>query len=163
MKPAIITPASAYSLIQVGQYRQVLPFRLSENFWWSEVYTDTTPAELKAVPLAYYNNALLQAGIMEQVRAYFDDLEISVHCWYRSLAHNKRVGGAAYSQHLKALATDFHLSGHATTADNRSVQDELAKQPFMKDKGLEFTGGTWTHVDSRSHADALEYGTRFTL
>lgn len=144
----IITAQAAYNLAAAGKFDELQLSRVSENFTWAEVFTGEPDFEIKACGLSIFQNAVKQSQAMEQVRAVYG-LPVHVHCWYRSPAHNTRVGGAKRSQHLLALATDFHIQGYESTAENLVVQKRLDPLPFMRACGLEFTGGSWTHVDSR--------------
>lgn len=144
----ILTAQAAYNLAMAGKFSELKAAKISEHFTWGEVFTGEADAEIKACGLVIFQNAVKQSGTMEHIRAEFD-APVHVHCWYRSPAHNARAGGAKRSQHLLALATDFHIEGYESTKGNLIVQKRLDLLPFMQTCGLEFTGGTWTHADSR--------------
>lgn len=148
----IISPQAAYTLAQADRSNELHLVRISEHFTWAEVFTGELAADIKACGAAIFANALRQAQTMEQVRAVFGK-PIHVHCWYRSPAHNARVGGATHSYHLLALATDFHVEGFADAAGCLTVQKKLDLRPFMDACGLEWTSGAWVHVDSRGHRE----------
>lgn len=144
----IITPAEAYIQIKKGLAPDILKSNITTHFKWREVFTNCMLGEVRACPLITYENALKQALVMEQIREYFGQ-PIYVHSWFRSPKMNQLVGGAPNSYHLKGLATDFHINGYESEADNRKIQNILDKLPWMQPCGLEFTKGPWTHVDCR--------------
>jgi hypothetical protein len=144
----IISPGSAYQLAQNHQLATLQQSHLSAHFTWGEVFTQCRDAEIQACPLSCFENAFRQAETMEQVRALWDR-PLAVHSWYRDAAHNRRIGGAPKSYHLQGLATDFHIHGFEGIQGNKAIQHTLDQVPFMQVCGLEFTGGNWTHVDSR--------------
>lgn len=157
----ILTPQAVYDLIKQNRIIQALRGKVTPNFGWNEVFWACSVNEVLKCPREYFDNALEQAHLMEEVRVYCGNHIIIVHRWYSDPEHNARIGGARLSQHLKAKATDWHLVGHESVKGNRLVQDRLNTAPFMKKRGLEYTGGKWTHTDSRSEADGKKYGYRF--
>lgn len=54
---------------------------------------------------------------------------------YRTRTHNKRVGGAKYSQHLQAKAADINAKGY-TPRQLYDVIEKLIAQGKMKQGGL---------------------------
>lgn len=155
----IIRPDEAFKLAQAGKVAELLKSKISSNFSWGEVF-DEDLVYIATVPQSVFLNASKQANTMECVRELFGK-SIIVHCWYRTPEHNAQVGGAKNSQHLLGLATDFHVEGFEGVDGNRLVQKRLNVAPFMSLRGLEYTGGGWTHVDSRSLVDGRHYGYRF--
>ena len=143
-----MTAEQTHALIQQGQLEHALRQPISLYFKWGEVFTNCSPAEIKACQLSVLRNAVKQAQTMDKVRTLYN-LPVVVHSWYRDLAHNKRVGGSAGSYHPKGLASDFHVQGYEGRDKCLLVQQRLDREPFMKACGLEFTGGDWCHVDSR--------------
>ncbi len=159
---SIKPPGSAFDLIHKGQVGALLQFYITDHFGWDEVFANCSEREIRECPRAYLDNALKQAKVMEKVRLLFGK-PIDVTSWYRDPDHNRRAKGATKSQHLLGLATDFTIRGLATKEGNKFVQEKLHTAEFMKFQGLEFTGGNWTHVDSRSAEDGKRYGYRFHL
>lgn len=148
MMNTIISPQQAYELVQQGNFNSLRSANISKHFTWAEVFTNCNEQEIFHCPQSNYDNALKQATVMEKVRDVFQTALI-VHAWYRGPIHNRRVGGAPKSQHLRAAATDFHVLGFEGVSGNTAVQKKLDPLPFMQVCGLEFTRGPWTHVDSR--------------
>lgn len=142
------TPKQIYDLVQSGWHGNLSEYPISEHFTWGEVFTNCSRSDIQQCARSNFDNALKQAQLMEEIRAFLK-VPIIVHCWYRSESHNERVGGAPHSYHKKALATDWHALGYESAARNLEIQKRLDNAPFMQKAGLEFTGGTWTHSDSR--------------
>lgn len=141
-----------FDLVKSGWHGDLSQYNISEHFTWGEVFKNVTPVALLKCPRQYYGNAVIQAQTMEKVRSVFN-LPVIVHCWYRDPEYNRRVKGAKESQHLYALATDFHIQGMESEEENLKVQKKLDPLPFMQTCGMEWTGGKWTHVDSRGHRE----------
>ena len=75
---------------------------LSPHFTLAEAACkDGTP-----VPTALNRGARNHAFNLERLRRRLGDRPIPVISWYRTPAHNRRVGGAPQSKHLSAFATD---------------------------------------------------------
>ncbi len=147
----LITPQQAFDLAKTRNFEMLRTSKVSEHFSWEEVFKNRTDAEIRSCGLEIFKNALKQAETMEKVRAFFGNVAIWVQSWFRPEEVNRRVGGANNSQHLKALATDFQVQGYEGLSGNSRAQKLLDSQPFMQDKGLETTHGTWTHVDTRGY------------
>ena len=80
--------------------------------------------------------------VLQQIRDYFK-LPVTVNSGYRTPGHNKKVGGAEYSQHLYGMAADISVKG---------VKPERVYE--YVDSLLKNTGGvglydTFVHVDVR--------------
>lgn len=80
--------------------------------------------------------------ILQQVREHFK-APVTINSGYRTVSHNKKVGGAAYSQHLYGMAADIVVKGVAPS-----------KVYAYVDSLMPYTGGvglysTFTHVDVR--------------
>lgn len=80
--------------------------------------------------------------ILQKVRTHFGKA-VTINSAYRTPTHNKKVGGAAYSQHLYGTAADIVVKGVAPKTVAAYVEKLLPK-----------SGGigiydTFTHVDVR--------------
>ena len=81
-------------------------------------------------------------AILQQIRSHFGK-PVTINSAYRTEAHNKKVGGEAYSQHKYGVAADIVVQG--------VKPQEVAK---YAETLLPNTGGigiysTFTHVDVR--------------
>ena len=99
-----------------------------------------------AVPSALLSNLLELARNLQVLR---DDLgaPITIRSGYRTISHNKKIGGAKNSYHLRALAADIVVKGY--TPDQvftRIIQ--LIKKGKMTPGGLH-CHTTWVHYDVR--------------
>lgn len=81
--------------------------------------------------------------VLQSIRDHFGK-PVSIHSGYRTEAHNKKVGGAAYSQHKYGTAADISIAGVAPLEVARYAQTLL---PQSGGVGLY---QTFTHVDVRS-------------
>ena len=80
--------------------------------------------------------------ILQKIRDHFGKA-VTITSAFRTASHNKKVGGATYSQHLYGKAADIKVSGVAA-----SVVADFAETL------MPYTGGvgrysTFTHVDVR--------------
>jgi uncharacterized protein YcbK (DUF882 family) len=81
---------------------------------------------------------------LQDVRTHFKKgVNVEDHSGFRTPTHNKNVGGSTNSQHMYALAADFHVVGVAP----KTVYDYLNKKyPNKYGIGLYSWG---VHVDTR--------------
>lgn len=148
----IIAPEEAFRLVQSHQLSAVYSGNVSLNFSWREVLASglNTDAMIFEAPVSVYINALEHSFTLEIIRGIFGvPLIMTSGGWYRHPIRNQEAGGAANSEHLRGLATDFQVMGRTGPQSNAMVQRILDPLPFMQRCGLEFTKGSWTHVDSR--------------
>ncbi len=64
------------------------------------------------VPPEYYGNVSFLMDQLEVIRQHFNNKPVKVHSGFRSYNHNKKVGGATMSAHLKAKAADITIKGY---------------------------------------------------
>lgn len=162
MKPAIVDGLKAYEMVHSGQLPLLLTLRVSEHFYWKEVFCKCTGSEISIAPSYVFSNAEKQAVTMEMVRREFNERPVTVSSWYRSAARNAKIPGAAKgSMHILGLATDFTIDGFPGSGGCLQIQRHLDRQPWMRKKGMEWTGGNWVHVDSRPEHVGQIKGYRF--
>lgn len=82
-------------------------------------------------------------GVLQQIRDHFGKA-VTITSAFRTASHNKKVGGATYSQHLYGTAADIKVSGVAASA----VADYV--ETLMPNTGGIGRYSTFTHVDVRS-------------
>lgn len=89
-------------------------------------------------------------SVLHEVRIAFGaPVKITSGC--RCEKHNKAVGGAAKSYHVKGMAVDIQVSGKTP----KEVQEWLIKN-YPDRLGIGF-GKTFTHIDVRQEAARFNY------
>ena len=83
---------------------------------------------------------------LQELRNYVGK-PITINSGYRSPNHNKRVGGAKNSQHVKGNAADIVIKGY-TPKEVSEIIEKLIKSGRMSQGGLG-TYDTFTHYDIR--------------
>ena len=83
---------------------------------------------------------------LERLRHELGDRPIPTVSWYRSPCHNAEVGGARFSKHMAAIATD-HPKGWVDQNGGQAKLMQLAKNIGFKGVGT-YPGGNM-HFDSR--------------
>lgn len=91
--------------------------KLGRNYKVSDHFTLGEIASKDGADKVLYSTELLAK--LEEARAY-GGFTVSVNSFYRSAAHNKRVGGASNSSHTRGLAADVVFK-----KDGRTVNAEL--------------------------------------
>ena len=81
-------------------------------------------------------------NVLQKVRDHFGKA-VTITSAFRTASHNKKVGGATYSQHLYGKAADIKVSGVAP-----SVVADFA-ETLMPSTGGIGRYSTFTHVDVR--------------
>lgn len=81
--------------------------------------------------------------ILQKIRDHFGRA-VTINSAFRTFSHNKKVGGATYSQHLYGTAADIKVSGVAANV----VADFV--ETLMPNTGGIGRYSTFTHVDVRS-------------
>lgn len=80
--------------------------------------------------------------ILQKIRNHFGKA-VTITSAFRTASHNKKVGGATYSQHCYGMAADIKVSGVAASA----VADYI--ETLIPSTGGIGRYSTWTHVDTR--------------
>lgn len=106
------------------------------------------------VPANLLPNLILLAKNLEIIREYFN-APVIILSGYRSPSHNKNVGGAKYSQHLKAKASDIRIEGF----NSRQVYTGIVR--LINDKKI-IAGGVGLY-NSFVHYDIRGYHTKWDL
>lgn len=88
--------------------------------------------------------------VLQDIRDHFN-APVKITSGHRCAEHNRRVGGAARSQHLYGRAADIQVAGHSP----KEVQDYLvAKYPDQLGVGF---NDRFTHIDTRNNAARFNY------
>jgi uncharacterized protein YcbK (DUF882 family) len=115
--------------------------KLTEHFTKAELAChDGNP-----VPDKYIENAIKICQRAEKLRALMGALR--VNCGYRTVSHNKAVGGAPKSQHLTASALDLHSYTH-TAQELAAAYEQLIASGDVPDGGLGvYPKSNFIHID----------------
>ena len=118
--------------------------RITENFSLSE-FDCKDGSEL---PTALLPNVLDLADNLQVLRDYLG-VPISINSAYRSLEHNRKIGGATNSQHLLAKAADIVVESK-TPEQVANIIKYLISEGKMIQGGLK-AYKTFTHYDIRGY------------
>lgn len=80
--------------------------------------------------------------ILQKIRDHFK-APVTINSGYRTASHNKKVGGAAYSQHLYGMAADITVKG----VEPKTVY--AYAETLLPDSGGIGLYKTFVHVDVR--------------
>lgn len=98
------------------------------------------------VPIALKANLVKLAVNLQVLRDYVK-VPISITSGYRSPAHNKKIGGAKFSQHINATAADIKVVG-MTPKQVAEVIEKLILENRMVQGGIGIYK-SWIHYDVR--------------
>ena len=122
---------------------------LSPNFTLAEARCkDGTSVPRHLRPLARNH-----AFNLEKLRHKIGDRPIRIISWYRSPSYNARIGGARYSQHMRANATDHSREWVESVGRTRVMT--AANQVWRK-------GGVGTYPAGSVHFDSRGWWARWT-
>lgn len=113
-----------------------------------------SPADADAVrygiPQEYWPNIQTVMDRLEVVRKSMGDMDIIIRSGYRSRKYNRKVGGAAGSQHLYGKAVDVYIKDRIITCS------DLANQIYFDDALKPLFGGYGLGSDTNVHLDIRE-------
>lgn len=129
------------------------------RFTWGEVES----GDGKREPRAYTPRVVKQGKLLNQLRKViakhygvsFADVSINANSWYRSPAYNEKIGGARFSQHVEARATDIVVAVKGKRLHPRKVAELAEAVPAFRNGGIgwyDAEHGNFTHVDHRDGA-----------
>lgn len=119
--------------------------KLTQNFNLNE-FASKDGADM---PPEVFKNVVLVAKNLQVLRDFVGQ-PIKVNSGYRSPAHNKSIGGASKSQHVKGKAADIVIKGHKPEVVAEIII-ELIKDGKMSQGGIGVYN-TFTHYDIRGTA-----------
>ncbi len=122
------------------------PGMLSANFSHAEFKSK----DGAATPQWVLENLYELAAQLEVLRAAAGGKACSVTSGYRSPAHNRAVGGASKSEHMKGQAADLNVAGMAPAAV-KTLIERLISEGKMKQGGIGLYS-TFVHYDTRGYA-----------
>jgi uncharacterized protein YcbK (DUF882 family) len=93
--------------------------------------------------LASVEATVKTAHWLEVIRTRFGVRPVVISSWTRCPWHNRRVGGATKSEHMKSRAVDFNVKG----LPPQQVQTELREARDVLRIGGLGRYHSWTHVD----------------
>lgn len=125
----ISNPIVTYSLAKDGNTL------ISANFKVSEFKSNDGADEI-LIDIAFVKNYL------QKIRDHFN-VPININSGYRTVSHNKRVGGTKNSYHMKGQAFDIAVKGKSP--------EEVAKYAYQIGVHGIVQYNTFVHVDSRSN------------
>lgn len=99
------------------------------------------------VPQKYMANLQELANNLQVLRDFINEPVMVTGSGYRTVSHNKSVGGAKHSQHLTASGADINARNY-TPVMLRNAIEKLIKQGKMKQGGLKAYRG-FVHYDIR--------------
>ena len=98
----------------------------------------------KSVPLELLANV---KDLAEQLQVLRDETDtITITSGYRSPEHNKKIGGAKFSEHVNARAADIKVKGK-TPIEVKAIIERLISEGKMKNGGIGLYD-TWVHYDT---------------
>ena len=98
------------------------------------------------VPSALLSNLQELADNLQVLRDVLGAI-VTIRSGFRTISHNKKIGGAKNSYHLRAMAADIVVQGYTSDQVFTKIL-ELIKNGKMKAGGLHCYS-TWVHYDIR--------------
>ena len=98
------------------------------------------------VPSALLSNLQELADNLQVLRDVLGAI-VTIRSGFRTISHNKKIGGAKNSYHLRAMAADIVVEGYPPDQVFTKIL-ELIKNGKMKAGGLHCYS-TWVHYDIR--------------
>ena len=98
------------------------------------------------VPSALLSNLQVLADNLQVLRDVLG-AKVTIRSGFRTISHNKKIGGAKNSYHLRAMAADIVVQGYTSDQVFTKIL-ELIKNGKMKAGGLHCYS-TWVHYDIR--------------
>lgn len=118
--------------------------RLTKNFNLNEFNCN----DGTVVPNMYLRNVRELADNLQVIRDYINE-PLHINSSYRTKDYNKAIGGAKYSQHLTASASDITAKGYTSLQLYKAIQ-YLIDIGLLKNGGIGLYNG-FVHYDIRNN------------
>ena len=105
------------------------------------------------VPIQYLQNMYLLVQVLEYLRGYFK-APITINSAYRTESHNKAVGGAVSSFHLRCEAVDFRVKDVKPLEVFKVLQKLMSVNDIPK--GAIILYNNFVHYDIRGHMIVID-------
>lgn len=130
----------------------------SRHYTWAEVNPHNFPGlgprlRLKAIRHARKLEQLRTQVNASRAKHRMAPTGINILSWWRPEWYNRKIGGAAKSQHIQALATDIaeaEIQRLMPWSSGKLEFDRMADKLFRTDGFGQYPGGS-RHVDSRGY------------
>jgi len=116
---------------------------VTKNFSYSEFQSK----DKSKTPAAAKKNIRKLCKNLEIIRNELDGRSISTSSGYRSLSHNKKVGGAKSSQHLYGQAADIKVKGKRPATVYKTILHLIKEGKIEKGGCAQYR--TFVHYDRR--------------
>ena len=124
---------------------------ITNNFKWNDVFKNECRSDGSPI-LEVFNNAIKISHFIQEIRERIGK-PINIHCWVRSIPHNKRAGSkATLSPHINGCAIDFDVTG-ITIGQARALISAM-KLPIR----IEDATPDWVHIDVSSYVSPFAPG-----
>lgn len=136
----IVKPLEAYEYYYDHGHNFPKDWYITDHFTWNEAFTGEKIGDGWVDYRVFVDIGKL-AGALEQCRRAINKPFI-VHCWVRTIPHNKRAGSMAKrSPHIFGMGVDFHVQG--------MKEDAARKKMLTLGLNIRIEDGTvgWIHVD----------------
>lgn len=117
--------------------------KLSENFSLDEFKSK----DGSAFPSEVVQNLGILANQLQALRDHLGK-PITITSGYRSKEHNKKIGGALDSFHVRGMAADIQVAGMKPKEVAEEIE-KLIKEGKMMEGGIGIYN-SWTHYDFRN-------------
>lgn len=114
------------------------------NFYWYEFLWLPSWGFHAYPPKDIAGNIVRKAHKMEQIRAELGGYAITINNGWRPSAYNKKINGAARSQHIFGKAADWTHGLYTPDQCRERLEPKLEEFDIRMEK---FPGASWVHTD----------------
>ena len=121
-----------------------MDFQITKNFKYSEFWQGYTE------PPEQFKDPITELALeLQKLRDAIGN-QVIITSGYRTLAHNRTIGGATYSQHLYGKAADFKATGYS----GKKLAVYIARYTSLSGIGI---GDNFCHADTREDFTVWTY------